>query len=255
MGFFGDQADRLVRTNWDGPNGATMLAEELFAMSLVPDAKPASAATATTSNDGALPSLNFDFGNNPGLSGGGFVMPAFQGPNGGDLVLPYVYPPAFQFVLPDGTHTLFNPDGTIDQVLPNGTVVNLLPGSGGGGSGNGNTGTPVPTPSGPTPPPVPIPIPFPVPMPPGSGTTPPPGSESKEPARASCPCKVLSGSGSIYIVSLYPNGPNGGVLDIVTAQQLQIDPSETIPAGTWALATQSNNFWFIQVPVWLAPAS
>jgi hypothetical protein len=57
--------------------------------------------------------------------------------------------------------------------------------------------------------------------------------------RVVVPAQVTGGSGNQYTVSLYPNGsratdPSGNVLT-VTAQARcdQIDPSETIPAGTW----------------------
>jgi hypothetical protein len=66
------------------------------------------------------------------------------------------------------------------------------------------------------------------------------------------PGKVLSGGpGATYQVQLYPNGPSGGAGDTVTCTQLQIDPNETIPAGTWAIVAKSNNAYYMQVPVWM----
>jgi hypothetical protein len=103
--------------------------------------------------------------------------------------------------------------------------------------------------------------------------------------RASVPCQVGSKTGDqTYNVTLYPHGLAGaGVApdDVVTIQreayQLQIDPDETIPPGTWTMASVIGKFTttlaqkttdgvpgpiiqsiktehiatYIQVPVWL----
>jgi hypothetical protein len=65
------------------------------------------------------------------------------------------------------------------------------------------------------------------------------------------PGKVLSGGpGSTYKVNVYKKGINQAPIS-VTATQLQIDPGETIPAGSWCLVAFTNNAYYIQLPVWL----
>jgi len=56
--------------------------------------------------------------------------------------------------------------------------------------------------------------------------------------------RVLGGSGDTYQVLL----SNGSA---VTATQLQIEASETIPVDTYAIVVQVGNAYFMQVPVWL----
>jgi hypothetical protein len=64
--------------------------------------------------------------------------------------------------------------------------------------------------------------------------------------------QVVSGSGSTYMVQLNPQAVPPG--DTVSVTILQIDASQTIPAGTYILPViQVGNNYYAQVPVWLAP--
>lgn len=63
------------------------------------------------------------------------------------------------------------------------------------------------------------------------------------------PCKVVSGTGSTYVVTLYPNGVTAG--GNVTATQLQIASDETIPPDSWGFAVLVGGRYFIQFPVWM----
>jgi hypothetical protein len=67
------------------------------------------------------------------------------------------------------------------------------------------------------------------------------------------PGQIVSGSGDTYDVDLYEKGVAAGVTKTVSVTQLQIDPAETINAGTWTLVTQAGDGYFMQVPVWGAP--
>jgi hypothetical protein len=65
------------------------------------------------------------------------------------------------------------------------------------------------------------------------------------------PCQILAGGpGAGYTANVYPQGlaqPS----QAVSVQQLQIAANDTIPAGTWTLATLGGDGnWYIQVPVW-----
>ena len=67
------------------------------------------------------------------------------------------------------------------------------------------------------------------------------------------PGQVLSGGpGANYQVKIYPTGL-AGPTKTVSAVQLQIDPGETIPAGTWALVAQAGGNYYMEVPVWGPP--
>lgn len=61
---------------------------------------------------------------------------------------------------------------------------------------------------------------------------------------------VTGGSGDTYEVSVYKNGLTLAPVT-ATAKQLQIHPTETIPAGTWTIVVQSDGGYYMQVPVWL----
>ena len=65
------------------------------------------------------------------------------------------------------------------------------------------------------------------------------------------PAKIISGSGSTYTIDLYQNGTGEAASDRVTATQLQILSTETIPADTWTLATKIAGSYYFQVAVWL----
>lgn len=65
--------------------------------------------------------------------------------------------------------------------------------------------------------------------------------------------QITSGTGQSYLIDIFGNGPSNPATDTsVSALQLQIDPTDTIPAGTWAIAVQVNGDWYIQVAVWTA---
>jgi hypothetical protein len=61
------------------------------------------------------------------------------------------------------------------------------------------------------------------------------------------PGEVLSGTGSTYTVRITTEE---GTED-VTVTQLQIDPTETIPAGTKAIVAKVGEDYFMQVAVWI----
>ena len=56
---------------------------------------------------------------------------------------------------------------------------------------------------------------------------------------------VVSGTGATYSVTLN-TGPT------VSVTQLQIDPTETIPAGTKVIVIQIASLYYMAVPGWLA---
>lgn len=64
------------------------------------------------------------------------------------------------------------------------------------------------------------------------------------------PAVVVSGTGNNYKVDLYQQGYPGPTTR-VSASQLQIDPTETIPPGTFVMVSQSGAQFFFQAPVWL----
>jgi hypothetical protein len=71
-------------------------------------------------------------------------------------------------------------------------------------------------------------------------------------ANSGFPAIVVSGSGSSYLVQLNPQAtPPGATL---TATVLQIDPSETVPAGSYVIVVQtqvSPPKYVFQPPCWL----
>lgn len=64
------------------------------------------------------------------------------------------------------------------------------------------------------------------------------------------PCQIVSGSGDTYTADLYASGTGAASTSTVTVTQLSIAEDETIPAGTWAIATLVGEDYYIQVPVW-----
>lgn len=65
------------------------------------------------------------------------------------------------------------------------------------------------------------------------------------------PGQVVSGSDSEYLVNIYPDG-TGADPELVSVTQLQINAGQIIPAGTWALVSQTTDgSYFMQVAVWL----
>jgi len=72
----------------------------------------------------------------------------------------------------------------------------------------------------------------------------------KSVSSSSMPGQVVSGGGSSYLCTVYPNGSAGAAIT-VNVEQLQIDSSETIPAGTWAIVTKNGNSYSMQVPVFV----
>lgn len=70
------------------------------------------------------------------------------------------------------------------------------------------------------------------------------------PATSCMPGQIVSGTGAAYQVNTYPKGLSGPAVQVAVTQ-LQIDPSQTIPAGTWTLVSQtSDGSYWMQVPVW-----
>lgn len=65
------------------------------------------------------------------------------------------------------------------------------------------------------------------------------------------PSVIISGIGDTYVIDLYENGKSKPASKRVTATQLQIDPAETIPAGSSALATKVAGAYYLCVPVFL----
>ena len=72
---------------------------------------------------------------------------------------------------------------------------------------------------------------------PGQLPPPPKKKPKTTPAPTTIPGQVVSGTGATYQVAIYQQGLSGGS-NLVEVTQLGIDPSETIPAGTWAMVTQ-----------------
>lgn len=103
------------------------------------------------------------------------------------------------------------------------------------------------------------------------------------PYRECMPGKIVSGSGSTYTVTLYPDGLENAGFNQSGVRQLQIDTNEIIPVDTWTLVSRhskvevslvitvevvdgmagerevsrstnmryANNNFYMQVPVWL----
>jgi hypothetical protein len=90
----------------------------------------------------------------------------------------------------------------------------------------------------------------PFPMLPNTVQGPAGGQEQQQPSASAFPGVVLSGSGNNYSMKVYPNGL-GGPSQTATVTQLQIDPSEAIPAGTWALVSFAGGNYSMQVTTWL----
>jgi len=63
------------------------------------------------------------------------------------------------------------------------------------------------------------------------------------------PARVISGSGFNYQVDLYEDGTTEPKTDTVNCKQLQI--SGDIPPWTWAMVTEVQGTYYMQVPVWL----
>jgi hypothetical protein len=59
---------------------------------------------------------------------------------------------------------------------------------------------------------------------------------------------VVSGSGNAYMVALDPQATPPGATVSVT--QIQIDSSQTIPAGTAVIVVQIGSSYYMQAPVW-----
>lgn len=65
--------------------------------------------------------------------------------------------------------------------------------------------------------------------------------------------QITSGTGQSYLVDIFGDGPSNPATDTsIAALQLQIDATDTIPAGTWAIAVQVGGNWYIQVGVFVA---
>lgn len=64
------------------------------------------------------------------------------------------------------------------------------------------------------------------------------------------PGKVVSGSGSTYIMEIYPDGLSGNAIT-VTATQLDIFATAVIPADRWTLVSKIGDVYYMQFPVWM----
>ena len=76
-------------------------------------------------------------------------------------------------------------------------------------------------------------------------------NQLSKPGISAFPGKIQSGTGKTYQVQLYENGKNKPTTRTVTAEQMQIDSSETIPKDTYVFVFQAGTEYLIQVPVWL----
>jgi len=61
---------------------------------------------------------------------------------------------------------------------------------------------------------------------------------------------IVSGTGSNYQVDLYKQG-YPGPSSRVSAIQLQIDPADSVPAGTFTMVSQVGTQYYFQASVWL----
>lgn len=64
------------------------------------------------------------------------------------------------------------------------------------------------------------------------------------------PAKVVSGSGTTYIMQIYTDG-TGEPFTTATVTQLQAFASSSFPAGTWTLVSLINGTYYMQLPIWL----
>jgi hypothetical protein len=70
-------------------------------------------------------------------------------------------------------------------------------------------------------------------------------------AATSFPGQIVSGSGNSYVVAIYALGLSQPPRN-VNVTQLEIDPGDAIPAGSWATVSRAaDGTFFMQVPVWL----
>jgi hypothetical protein len=76
------------------------------------------------------------------------------------------------------------------------------------------------------------------------------GSEQARSQTKSYPGRVVSGNGSSYVVTIFPNGTTREGIN-VSATHPQIDPNEAIPAGTWGVVLKSGTEYTLFVPVWI----
>lgn len=73
------------------------------------------------------------------------------------------------------------------------------------------------------------------------------------PGNPGYPGIVVSGSGNTYQVQLSPMSVPVG--PTVSVKVLQIDSSQTIPAGTYLLVIQVGSFYYAQPAIWgVAPS-
>jgi hypothetical protein len=64
---------------------------------------------------------------------------------------------------------------------------------------------------------------------------------------------VISGSGNKYLCRIYPDGFSTTTTKDVLVTQMQIDPTETIPTGTFAIVLLGKDKKYtMQVPVWIS---
>jgi hypothetical protein len=72
---------------------------------------------------------------------------------------------------------------------------------------------------------------------------------------ATFPIMITGGSGTSYQATLFENGvagEEGATTETIDVEQLDLASGETIPVGTWAMASKaSDGKWYMQVPIWL----
>lgn len=206
--IFGNQVERLLRTQWTDPQS---LAEELFAIMSAP-----APTQQTTQVAGPNPTSPIQIP--------GYTPPNSNPANFGDNS----YSPSFTVNYPAGVSgsnsqqfpstvinggTIFNGpvtfiDGNLPNILlPNGQLTPFSSSSGGGGSSGGGAAL----------------------------------------------AQVTSGTGDSYQCNIFANGSTAAATQTgVRVTIAQIDPSETLPAGTWLTACPiANGGWEATVPVWL----
>lgn len=85
-------------------------------------------------------------------------------------------------------------------------------------------------------------------------TRPGTGDQDQSGGGGGFPGKVVSGTGSTYLVDVYEAGLSAAPTQR-TVTQLSIASGETIPADTWAIVGKVGSDYFLQVPVWLQDLS
>ncbi len=234
--FFGQQAVRLLREKWGGPTetGAKQLSEELYAMldDSIPQVQNGPVTVNKLGDGGGMTINNPIGGNSLSVNGGDTSF-------GGDTFTTNTKTTN----IGGGTVNLGNTDLS-SHVNINGDTISLKGGDvtikGGTVTISGDDVKIIRTGGGP-----------PDPTSPGSVAT------------TVFLGQVVSGSGGSYLVAIYGKGSGSAATATVSATVPQIDPGETIPAGTWVGAVHkfvvvddegkvTATTHEFQPPVWMA---